>query len=344
MNRKSGKVTVYDISREAGVSVATVSKVLSKADYKISEETRSLVFSTAEKLGYGKKNDMWKPKETFANHVAVITPNIMNPYYASLVTGLESALQSGDMTVMLYNTRNSKELEIKYAEQILESNYAGVIVVSICDQFQHISRLIERGVKVVAFEQDIDLACNKVGFNYRKGGFMATEYLISRGNHRIGFVSAPLTRASRKQVFEGYKKALGRYGISYCPEYVRIAENETQSTLQLYEYRNGMNQVQQMMKEQAVPEAIFCINDLTAIGVIHGLQENGYRVPEDVGVIGFDNIYMSAMVTPQLTTIEQSTYELGTVAAEILVGSIHDPNRKPVSIVLEPKLIERKSV
>lgn len=179
---------------------------MSKAGYKVSEKTRALVFDTAIRMGY-EKLDTIPQQEAQTNNVAVIIPNILNPYYASLVTGLESALQSGDMTMMLYNTRNNKELEKKYAAQLLDGNYSGVIIVSICDQFDHIKRLIENGVKVVAFEQQVDLDCNKVGFDYSKGGFMATEYLIRKGKGTVGFITAPITRSSRKQVFDGYKKA-----------------------------------------------------------------------------------------------------------------------------------------
>lgn len=173
---------------------------------------------------------------------------------------------------------------------------------------------------------------------------MATEFLLRRGKRKIGFISSPLTRPSRKQVYEGYLWALNKYKIPLEEKYLRIAQKEEISLHELFEYQNGMEQVQRMIQANAVPEAIFCINDLTAIGVMKTLQNNGYQIPKDVGVMGFDNIHLSTMILPTLTTIEQSTYELGSMAAEILIGSIHDPGRGEVSIVLEPKLIIRESV
>ncbi len=335
---------MYVIAQEAKVSVSTVSKVLSNAEYHVAEKTRQHILEVAEQLGYSKLYKTYAKREHIGSSVAVIVPNILNPYYASLVTGLEGALQAGGMQMVLYNSRNSRELEIKYATQLLDENLAGVIVASICEQYDHIHKLIQKGLKVLAFEQQIDLKCNKVCFNYKKGGFMATDYLLQKGKRKIGFVSSPLTRSSRKQVYEGFLQAFRKHGLEPEQKYLRIAQKEEMAPNELFEYQNGMEQVREMIQSDSVPEAIFCINDLTAIGVMKMLQNNGYKIPDDVGVIGFDNIHLSTMVLPTLTTIEQSTYELGSMAAEILIGSIHDPGRNEVSIVLEPKLIVRESV
>ncbi|KUO76459.1 MAG: hypothetical protein APF77_18050 [Clostridia bacterium BRH_c25] len=345
MNKKHGNVTVYDVAKVAGVSVSTVSKILNSSSYKFTDKTKKQVLDIAKELGYEKQhNTVSGERKVAGNKIAVISPDIINPYYASLVTGLESALQAGGMDMVFYNSRNNRMLEVKIANQLLESDCIGVIIVSICDSYDHIKRLIDTGTKVVAFEQQIDLECNKVGFNYSKGGFMATEFLIQKGYKNIGFISSPMTRPSRKQVYEGYKKALARYNITPNEKYIKIAENEIQSSVEMFDYQNGINLVQEMISQGDLPNAIFCINDITAIGVIKKLQDSGYHVPEDVGVIGFDNISFSYMIAPSLTTIEQSTYELGAMAAEILIGSINDPNRGNIAIVLEPKLIIRESV
>lgn len=341
INRKSGSTTVYDIAEKAGVSVSTVSKVLSSSNYKVASKTKELILEVAKELNYEK---VIQKKENLIANVAVIIPNLLNPYYASLVTGLEGALQIGGMTMVLYNSRNSRNLEVKYADQLKQDDFAGVIIASICESFEHIKRMIDRGLRVLAFEQQIDLACNRVCFNYQKGGFLATEYLIQKGKNHIGFISSPLTRSSRIQVYEGFKKALKRYHVPLQEKYIQIAGTESAVANEIYEYRNGMEQAQQMIEKGSVPEAIFCINDMTAIGVIKKLQNSGYRIPKDVGIIGFDNIYFSTMISPPLTTIEQSTYELGSMAADILIGSVHDPNRNNVSIVLDPRLIIRESV
>jgi len=345
VNKKSGNTTIYDVAKAAKVSVSTVSKILNGSAYKFADNTRKQVLDIAKELGYKKRqyNESGERKAVY-NKIAVIFPDIINPYYASLVTGLESSLRAGGMDMVFFNSHNNRFAEVKIADQLLESDCIGLIIVSICDSYDHIKRLIDHGIKVVAFEQHVDLDCSKVGFNYSKGGFMAAEYLLQKGYKKIGFISSPMTRPSRKQVFEGYKKALARYNAALNEKYIKIAENEIQSTVEMYDYQNGINLVQELISQGDLPDAIFCINDITAIGAIKKLKDSGYRVPEDIGVIGFDNICFSYMIAPALTTIEQSTYELGAMAAEILIGSINDQNRGNISVVLEPKLIIRDSV
>jgi LacI family transcriptional regulator len=345
LNKKSGNVTIYDVAEAANVSVSTVSKILNNSEHKFKDETRKLVIDIARELGY-EKQDYAVTKETLsvANKIAVIIPDIINPYYASLANGLENSLRSSGMDMVFHNSHNSRELEVNITKQLINDDCIGVIIISICENHEHLEALIDSGIKVVAFEQHVDLDCNKVGFNYSKGGFMATEFLIQNGYKKIGFISAPLVRRSRLQVFDGYKKALTKYDIQLNEKYIKLATTEDRNSDIMYDYQNGIEQVSTMIDQKELPEAIFCINDMTAIGVIRKLQDEGYNVPNDVSVIGFDNINFSYVIRPELTTIEQSTYELGAMAAEILIGSINDSNRGNISIILEPKLIVRESV
>lgn len=344
LNKKSGNVTIYDVAKEANVSVSTVSKILNNSEHKFKEETKAMVFETAEKLGYERLDSIISNDKKGSNKIAAIIPDIINPYYASLANGLENALRASGMEMIFHNSHNSRELEISIANQLIKSDCSGAIIISICESYNHIKELIDAGIKVVAFEQYVDLDCNKVGFNYSKGGFMATEFLIKNGYSKIGFISSPLSRKSRLQVFDGYKKALAKNDVEFNENLVKLAASEDRNADIMYDYENGIEQVDMMIKEKQLPEAIFCINDMTAIGVIRKLQDEGYNVPNDISVIGFDNINFSYVIRPELTTIEQSTYELGAMAAEILIGSINDSNRGNISIVLEPKLIVRESV
>lgn len=344
MNKKSGNITIYDVAKEANVSVSTVSKILNNSNYKFKEETRKSVFEIAEKLGYERLSSKISTDKKGCNKIAVIIPDIINPYYASLANGLENSLQASGMEMIFHNSHNSRDLEINISNQLIKGDCSGVIIISICESYNHIKELIDAGIKVVAFEQHVDLDCNKVGFNYSKGGFMATEFLILNGYRNVGFISSPLMRRSRLQVFDGYKKALAKYDIPFNENLIKLAKNEDRNSDIMYDYENGIEQVGMMINENELPEAIFCINDMTAIGVIRKLQDEGYNVPNDVSVIGFDNINFSYVIRPELTTIEQSTYELGAMAAEILIGNINDSNRGNISIILEPKLIIRESV
>lgn len=344
MNNKKRKPTIYDVAREAGVSTSTVSRTLRNDGYAVSTETREKVFLAVNKLNYDTKIYDSKNNTNLENRVAVVLPNIINPYYSTLVTGVEYNLHKAGMQMVLYNTGGDKNKEVSVIEEIIESKFRGAIIISICKNYDHIQKLISSNIKVVACEQSVDLDCNSVTFNFFEGGLIATEYLISKGKKKIAFISSPLDRFSRIGLFNGYKKALKRNSIVLDGRYIKIAKTEESSGTEIFEFKNGKEQVDELIKDNLIPDAIFCINDITAIGVIHQLQQNRYKIPKDIGVIGFDNIYFSSMIYPSLTTIDQCTYELGTMAAEILIGSINDPNRGNISTVLEPKLVIRESV
>lgn len=345
LNKRSESTTIYDVAERANVSVSTVSKILNNTQGKFKEETRNLVFKSAEVLGYTRHiRTKEKNKKISSNNIVVIMPDIINPFYASLANGLESTLRNSGMNMMFHNSHNSRVIEVDITKQCINSSCKGVIIISIAESYKHIEDLINSGVKVVAFEQHIDLNCNKVGFNFKKGGFMATEFLVQSGHKEIGFISSPLSRSSRVEIFKGYKKALGKYNLPICEKFIKIAVDEDRDINEMYDYENGIEQVINMIGNNELPEAIFCINDMTAIGVIRKLQDEGYNIPNDISVIGFDNINFSYVIKPELTTIEQSTYELGAMAAEILLGSINDCHRGNISIIIEPKLIVRESV
>lgn len=345
INHKSKRVTVYDIAKMAGVSVSSVSKALKADNYKVSKETRDKISTAAQTLNYDKLplERIGRGKKQ-SEPIIVIVPNITNPYYASLITGLEYALKQEGMSMILYNTGSSQEAEKQYVYSLANSHYQGVIIVSICEEHGHIEKLLGNGVRVVAIEQHVELDCNRVGFHYFRGGEMAVEYLASKGKERIAFISSPLVRASRNQVYQGYLSGLKKSGLIFQKEYVKIGKGGVPEVDELFDYANGVRQMEKLLQMDQLPDAVFCINDVMAIGVLNALKIHGYQVPQDIGVMGFDNICFSGMLTPGLTTIEQPTYEIGTMAAEILIGGFHDKNRNNITVSLEPKLIVRESV
>jgi LacI family transcriptional regulator len=344
MNKKIKNVTIYDVAREAGVSTSTVSRTLRDEGYPVSSKTREKVYEAVKKLNYDIEIYEKKQEDRSEKRIAVVVPNIINPYYSTLITGVEYNLHVSGMEMVLYSTGGSKDKEVSVVEDIVESKPLGVIIISICENHDHIQKLIDANISVVACEQSIDLDCNSVTFNFFEGGLMATEYLISKGKKKIAFISSPLDRYSRISLFNGYKKALKRNSIELDKKLIKISKTEKPSGVEMFEFKNGKDQIDALIREKNIPDAIFCINDITAIGVIQRLKECGYDIPGDISVIGFDNIYISSMIYPSLTTIDQSTYELGTMATEILLGSINDSARGNVSTVLEPKLIIRDSV
>jgi len=343
MNYRKNSTTVYSVAKHAGVSATTASRVLSGSDYPVSAGTKDKVLASASDLGYYAGKGAGKNNR---GAVAVIIPNLINPFYNSLIMGLEYSLRISGMSTVLMNTDGSLELEKNFIKGILKNRISGVIISPVGDDCEHLRDLEKQGVIVVVIEQAPSIDCNKISFNYRGGGIEATQYLISRGCKSIGFICSPLTKHSRREVYAGYVTALESKGVVIDEKYIYISKEERPSLNNIVEnhaFNNGLLSVQAMIDRNSLPEALFCGNDITAFGVMQGLQKNGVRIPQDVSVIGFDNTSFSAMVYPRLTTIDQSTYEMGNMAAEILAGRLEDEYRRNICVTLEPRLIIRDS-
>lgn len=341
MNIKKGQTTIHDIAKHVGVSPATVSRVFSNTSYPIANKTKEKVLSAARQLGYPKTTSTLAAK---CERVIVLIPDLMNPYYTSLIAGLECSLRMSGISMVLVNTGASIDLEKKMISEIDVKSIKGVIISPVSNQVEHIALLIKRGVQVIVLEQAVELECSKVFFNYKKGGELATQYLIDRGLRSIGFISSPLTRFSRREVYDGYLSALQKNGLAVDERLIRIAKNELRQTDDIYEIANGRMQIQQMIDLKNLPDGVFCANDITAIGVLGQLHKENICVPQDISVIGFDNVFYSGCASPPLTTIDQCVYEIGSMAAELLNRNIIDPNRKCVDVTLEPRLVIRDSV
>jgi LacI family transcriptional regulator len=161
------------------------------------------------------------------------------------------------------------------------------------------ARLIKMGLHVIAIDQKLDVPnVLQIEFDYRRGGHMAASYLLEQGHRKIGYVTAPLDRPSRQQIYQGFFEAMHAAGVEKSEAYVHIAVQEKEVYDGIYEFENGKVQTRNLLRLEQLPTAIFACNDLTAFGVINELASSGLRVPDDISVIGFDNIEFSRMVTP----------------------------------------------
>ena len=182
----------------------------------------------------------------------------------------------------------------------------------------------------------------KVGFDFYAGGYMATRYLIECGHRDIAFACGLMDRRSRKQRLEGYKAALRENGIRFNSKRLFLRGNDESG--ENAEFRNGYQLGQMILDSDYLPDAVFAINDMMAMGIMQCLKDHGVYVPADVSVVGFDNIYLSEFVEPSLTTIRQPSHEMGCLAAHMLLDAIEQPELVQENVVMQPELVERKSV
>lgn len=336
--------TIYDIAKLAKTSTATVSRVLSNSGYPVKEDLKQRVLEAAKKLNYTPNLLGRQLKTNESLDIGIIIPSITNQFYPLLILGVEDVARKKGYNVLLCNSLRKPENEKKYLTSLFQKQIRGVIISSITKNQDYLRQLQQKGLKIVAFDQGISLDCSKISFDFCAGGYMAAEHLIKLGHKDIAFLSAPLTRPSRVQIYEGFMQCLKDNNIQQKKEYIIISEDEEESHDQVYEFKNGKELIRKMLGLSCpLPTAIFCINDMTAFGAIQELTNNKIYVPKDISIMGFDNIPTSEMITPSLTTIDQSAYEMGTLAAEMLINNLENENGRNVEIMLKPKLIQRNS-
>ena len=342
---KGKKATIYDIADEVGTSAATVSRVLSKSGYPVKEELSRKIVEAAGKMNYSTNMVGRMLKKSESRDIGVIIPTISNPFYPQMVLGIELEARNRGFNILLCNSFRDASTERKYIESLYQKQIRGLIISSINENHLFLKELQENGVKIVVFDQDVHgLKCSKVGFNYIQGGLLAVEHFIKMGHRNIAFLTSPLTRRSRRETMEGYKLALLKNNLVIREENLIIAQTEEESYNGTYEFENGRRLARRLLELQDRPTAVFSVNDMTAFGIIQELLNHGVRVPEDISLIGFDNIEMSSMINPPLTTINQPSFETGRLACKLLLDSMSDSEYGDVSITLEPTLVERKSV
>ena len=337
------KTTIYDIAKECNVSIATVSRVLNNADYPVKLETKALIKAAAQRLCYTPNLLGKNLKFQSSKDIGIIVPNVSNSYYTTLLQGIYDHAIERDYNIILCNSYRDAHIEEKNIDILMQKQVGGIIIVSINENVQPIRQAMQFGCKVVVVEQDVDMACSKVGFNFHKGGYLAAAHLIENGHRRIGFVGAPLDRRSRIDMLQGYKDCLAQAGIPIVDEYISL-ENTESELGEIFEFKNGRHAVQKFLQLAKRPTGYVTLNDMTAMGVIREFAKNGYSVPEDISVVGFDNIPFCEVISPELTTVDQCAYDMGNMATKTLIDEIEHKSRVNISIILEPTLVRRKTV
>lgn len=335
------RITIHDIAQMAKVSPATVSRVLSNSDYPVSQELRDRVKKIAKEMNYI-PNVLGKQLKTNASTtVGVIIPSIVNPFYSFVIYGIEEVARQHDHTVLICNSRHDSKLEQEYLRTIMEQQIKGLIISSISEDRSLLRSCIDSGVHVIAIDQIIEEEnVSQIKFDYRKGGHMATKYLIEKGHRHIAYLTSKLDRYSRKSIYQGYLDAMEEAGLEPILEESKADSGHSV----INEFDLGKKLARNVLKSNRVPTALFACNDMMAFGVINELSRLDIRVPEDMSVMGFDGIDFGMMLHPALTTIKQPDYEMGKMACKLLFDKIMGEETLPFDVVLQPQLVERQSV
>jgi len=333
--------TIHDIAKMANVSSATVSRVLSNSSYPVSKELRERIKRIASEANYIPNMLGKQLKMNSTTTIGVIIPSIVNPFYSSVMFGIEEVARQNDFVVIGCNTLEDPELEEKYIQTMLEKQVKGLVISSISQNKKLLDMLKTHGIKVVAIDQKIEEeGICQIEFDYQKGGYMATRYLQSKGHTRIGYVTSQMDRPSRRSICKGYVEAMREAGLE--PVVEEANTEEVYNAVHIFD--TGRLLTKRLLDRKIPLTAIFACNDMMAFGVMNELSLQAYKVPEDVSVMGFDGIDLGQLMHPPLTTIKQPDYEMGKMACKMLLDMMRGEDAPMFDVILQPKLLERSSI
>ena len=330
------RITMDEIAKLAGVSKATVSRVLNDSECGVGEQTRVRVKKIAEELGYSVEQTEKKKNVSFTRYIALILPDITNPFFADLAKSVEQSLRRKGYSLVLANTDFSEDNEAAQIRELMVKHLEGILLVPSGIRAREEHDLPRRyQIPMVLMDRKLEGISDIPGVysNNEYASVISCEHLIRKGARDIVFISGPLNVSTSIERFEGYKAVLAQHSIPFRPEMCRHGS---------YTVESGYNAVLELERSGISYSAILAANDLMALGALKAVREFGYRVPEDVQIIGFDNIEFSQYCEPSLSTMQQPTFEMGAKAVELLTGIIE--KRDPVQPErLIPKLLMRKT-
>lgn len=329
------RITMDEIAKLAGVSKATVSRVLNDSECGVGEQTRVRVKKIAEELGYSVEQTE-KKNVSFTRYIALILPDITNPFFADLAKSVEQSLRRKGYSLVLANTDFSEDNEAAQIRELMVKRLEGILLVPSGIRAREEHDLPRRyQIPMVLMDRKLEGISDIPGVysNNEYASVISCEHLIRKGARDIVFISGPLNVSTSIERFEGYKAVLAQHSIPFRPEMCRHGS---------YTVESGYNAVLELERSGISYSAILAANDLMALGALKAVREFGYRVPEDVQIIGFDNIEFSQYCEPSLSTMQQPTFDMGAKAVELLTGIIE--KRDPVQPErLIPKLLMRKT-
>jgi DNA-binding LacI/PurR family transcriptional regulator len=328
--------SLQEVARAAGVSMATVSRAISRPGM-VNAETRQRVEAAVRELGYrpSRVARRLRVAQGLSDLVGLVIPDLQNPFFADLARGVEDVAARHGYTVLIGNSDESVEKETRYLNVMRAEAVDGIILPPSCEGRSAAVDLARAGVPLVCVDRRLDRAkVDTVLVDNVRGAIEATEHLIAHGHRRIGYLEGKQGVSTTRERLEGYRSALARHGIADDPALVLSGDSRPESARRL---------TTQLLQSPERPTALLVGNGMMTIGVLEAIHDLGLRIPEDVAVIGYDDMPWARALTPALTVVRQPGYELGSRAMELLRQRIREPERSITTVMLQPDLVVRGS-
>ncbi|MGL5102110.1 MAG: substrate-binding domain-containing protein [Plesiomonas sp.] len=328
--------TMKDVARLAGVSTSTVSHVINDSRF-VSDEIRTRIMSAVETLNYSPSALARSLKVNQTHTIGMLVTTSNNPFFAEVVRGVEQSCYERGYQLVLCNTAGDPQRMSHSVDTLLQKRVDGILMMC-SESHADISCLFRRHPTVPLVMMDWGpqgAQADLIRDNSEYGGYLATRHLLAQGHRQIAIITGPLDKHPSLGRLQGYLRALNEAGITPDPAYQVEGD---------FDFSGGLCGMTQLLSCNPRPTAVFCGNDVMAVGAYQVLHYAGLQVPEDMSVMGYDDIELARYLSPPLTTVHQPKEDLGQLAVDTLLARLHDRNRDPAVIMLEPSLVRRASV
>lgn len=326
-------VTIKDIAGRLNISYATVSRALNDR-YGVHPGTKEKVMTMAREMNYHPNAIARGLVKRHTETIGLVIPDITNPFFPEVARGIEDSAEEKGYSVFLCNTNWEQEREARYLSLLRKKRVDGIILAPVTSK-SYLSPELDDNALPLVFVSEARRGMGKsyVAIDNVQGGYIATRHLIGKGYSRVGFFGAKEDELTSEERYKGYKKALKEAGLKEWKKFVRLGD---------YRSNTGNRLITEMIKRKDYPDSVFAVNDFFALSVMQGIRESGLRIPGDIAVIGFDDITFASFPEIRLTTVSQPKYQMGRIAADLLLDQIHEKSgAKKKEIILETELIER---
>lgn len=334
-------VTIYDVAKQAGVALSTVSRVINNSGY-VKQETRNKVYEAIKTLNYIPSSVARTLSKNESNNIAVVIPDITNPFFGEVIKGITKELDQTEFDLIFYNTNENIQKEYRALQAIIKNRVRGLIITPIAEMAEENKELLkqiqEMGIPIVLIDRDIHgLNCDGVFVDNVTGAFEATKLLLNENHRRIAIIHGPLTSIPGRDRLKGYIDAYQSVNMRALRSLQYVGD---------FMFESGVSATQKILKSKKRPTAIFCCNNLMTMGCMAALKENHLKIPDDMALVGFDELSIHDIISSPITVVSRATTQMGTLAVHTLLQRIRHPEElpeQPNRIILQPHLKIRGS-
>lgn len=328
-------VTIKDVAKQANVSISTVSRVINDSK-PVSDEIKQRVLKVIEETGYTPNPVARSLVMKKSQLIGVIVPSISDFFIGEVLNGIEEIGKMYNYDILLCNTYGELNQELRYLNLLKSKQVEGIVFMTRVLKDEHKEFFNKEDIPIVMINRDIsDFNITSVSIDHHKAAYEMTKYLIDKGHKRIALFRGWIENyVFGIDQYEGYAKAMKENNIEIDERLIKNCE---------FNLELAYDAVKEMIEDNILPTAIFATTDSMAFGAINALVDNGYKVPEDVSVVGFNDIKLASIYRPKLTTIRQPLYDIGAVAIRVIIKKIKGEESKENMFILPHELVERDS-